>query len=121
MKTVVVALLLLLAIWGTFASHRLWSAKRPWSRNVWLFLACVILAVGGAATSAIGLLVDRFDPLMLLPVGVSYLLMLPLPCYFKWITATRRRHTVRNVLFVLFAAALIMLGLRILPLSLIGL
>lgn len=70
--------------------------------------------------SAVGFLAGRFAPWMLIPIGVSYLMMLPLPCYFPWITATSLRHTVRNVIFVIIAALFLALGFGVFPISWIG-
>jgi len=67
------------------------------------------------------LLTARFAQWMLIPIGVSYITMIPLPCYFPWITATTRHRAVRNAVFVTFAAFLLAFGFGIMPLSVIGL
>lgn len=121
MNSVCAAFLLLLAAWGTFTSHRLFSAKRPWSRLKWLSFCCIVLLVGGSLSSGAGLLTGHFAPWMLIPIGISYITMLPLPCYFPWVTATNRRRALRNATFIVFATLLLGFGFGIIPLSDAGL
>lgn len=80
-----------------------------------------MLLTGGCFTSGIALLMDRFAAWMLVPIGVSYVAMVPLPCYFPWFTATSRRRVVRNAAFVAFAGILFALGFEVVPLSVVGL
>ncbi len=111
---------LLLGAWGAYSSRSLLAAHRPWSWRPWLLSLTLVLLVGGAWTTAAGLAFGRFQGWMLAPVGAAYLLMLPLPCYFEAITATRRRHVLRNVVFVLVAAACLAVACGLVPASAIG-
>ena len=95
---------LLLGVWGAYSARPLASARRPWSWRAWLLAVTLVLLVGSSWTVAGALATGRFAGWMLVPVGLTYLLMLPLPCYFEWVTATRQRHVVRNVVFVVVAA-----------------
>jgi len=121
LKPVTILFLFLLGGWGVFASGALLHASRPWSRRTWLSLSSIVLLVSSAWGSGATLVTGHFTPWMLVPLGVSYVLMLPLPCYFPWITETRRRHFLRNVIFAILAAVCLAVGLKIIPLSAIGL
>ena len=120
MRIVIAVFLLLLAAWGLYAGRRIGIPRWPWSVRSWLFCVTIVLLEGGALLSGVSLLAGVFAPWMLLPMGVAYITMLPLPCYFPWVTATRRRWAVRNLIFTLIAVSLLALGLGFLPLPLIG-
>ena len=120
MRIVIAVFLLLLAAWGLYAGRRIGIPRWPWSVRSWLFCVTILLLEVGALLSGVSLLAGVFAPWMLLPMGVSYITMLPLPCYFPRVTATRTRRVVRNSIFVLIAATLLVLGMELLPLPLIG-
>lgn len=117
-STIYAILLLSLAAFGAIAGRRIFSARRPWSVRSRLFCVTVVLLESGALLSGVGLLAGWFAPWMLLPLGCAYITMLPLPCYFPWVTGTRTRWIVRNVGFALFALGLLALGTELVPLSL---
>jgi hypothetical protein len=121
LKPFVTLFLFLLGAWGVVASRSLIHASRPWSLQAWLFLLSAVLLVGSAWGACATLATGHFAPWMLVPLGVSYILMLPLPCYFPSLTGTRLRFILRNIVFVAFAAVCIALGLKIIPVSAIGL
>ena len=121
MRYVYAVILLLLATWGVFASHKVFATERRWSKYRFLSYCSIILFVAGTLFSGIGLMTNRFESWMLIPIAASYYMMLPLPCYFPWITETIRRRTVRNAIFVAIATLLLALGLGIIPVSAIGL
>jgi hypothetical protein len=87
----------------------------------WLTLLVIALLLSGSLTSSIGLFAAFFAPWMFIPIGISYIFMLPLPCFFPWITDTPIRHTVRNAIFIVIAAFFLLFGFGAVPLSVIGL
>jgi hypothetical protein len=66
------------------------------------------------------MLSGTFRPWTLIPLGLCYLALIPLPCYFRWANHGWPR-TVRCVLFLLVGTALVAVGLEWLPVSWFGL
>lgn len=116
----------LLCLWITFVAisvtmRRRGSPEHPWSWQRWLWLVTGVLVFSGSLWSAVGFARNQFNPAGFIPLGISYLLMMPLDCYFKWVTATRRRYTIRNGVFLAIAAVFFGVGFRVIPLSWMGL
>lgn len=112
MTNIALAVLLAgLAAWGLYAGRRHPTPRWPWTLRQWLAVLTFVLLIGGATLCAVCLAAGVFRRWMLIPVGLAYLTMLPMRCYFPWVTATPRRWLVRNVFFVLIAVALVGLGL----------
>jgi hypothetical protein len=110
-----------LGAWGLFTARPLWRVARPWAWRHWHFLLAEVCLIGGSWLNAGALSAGRFAGWMLLPVGASYALMIPLPCYFAWVDRVRWVHRARNALFALIAATCLAVGLGVLPPSILGL
>lgn len=121
LRLIIIYFLFFLGGWGVVASRALVHASRPWSHRTWFSLSSVVLLICSAWAGGVTLVTGHFAPWMFVPLGVSYILMLPLPCYFPWITETSLRHFLRNVIFSILAAACLAVGLKIIPMSAIGL
>ena len=111
----------LLSLWGVYVSSTHISVKHPWCLRRWLTLLIIAVLLSGSITSSVTLLTRSFAPWMFVPIGVSYILMLPLPCFFPWITDTRGRRLVRNAIFIFVAAFFLLFGFGAIPVSIIGL
>jgi hypothetical protein len=111
--------LVLLGCWATFTLSKTLASRGGWNEHRGLvvvgavFIASCFLP-GGA------MIAGAFSPWMLIPLGVSYLALVPLPCYFKWANHGRIR-TARTILFVLVGIGLIAAGLDWIPVSGFGL
>jgi hypothetical protein len=57
---------------------------------------------------------------LLVPLGLSLLLMIPLPCYFRTVDETAWVRRGRNLVFVLLGLALLLVGGGVLPGSVLG-
>lgn len=119
MSTIYGAALVLLGCWASFTTAKTVASSRGLSRHRSL------IAVGAAFVAScflpgIALLAGAFVPWMLIPLGVCYLLLLPMPCYWSWANHGSIR-TGRTVLFLAVGAALIAAGSEIVPLRWFGL
>jgi hypothetical protein len=108
-----------LAAWGTFTASRLFTAGRPWSRLRRQVLLADALLVASCLLCASTLRTRRFAPWMLVPLGASYLWMVPLPCYLEFVNRGRL-HVARNALFLAVALLCFALGFGLVPLALLG-
>jgi hypothetical protein len=112
--------LALLCIWGVYATGRTlrrssnWSWKRKWA------LLVDILFSGSCAMCAVSLGSQWFRAWMVAPLGASYLLMIPMPCYFESVNHIRWLHTTRNILFVATAVGCFAVATGLIPLSWLG-
>ena len=97
----------------TLASRGGWMEHRTLVLVGAAFVASCLLPGGALLTGA-------FAAWMLVPLGVCYVALVPLPCYFRWANHGRIR-TGRTVLFLLVGAALVAAGLGWLPVSWFGL
>lgn len=112
--------LALLGAWGAFTSAELFKPGRPWSRwRSHLFLT-ELLFTGSCLIGAIALMSSRFPAWVFVPLGVSYLLMIPAPCYFPWVDRIGWLHVARNVLFGMIAAVCFALAFGLVPASVLG-
>ena len=111
----------LLGVWDVYATVQ---SLRHASRRTWKWWRLVLVGVlltGTCTLCAASLWSNRFRAWMIAPVGASYLLMLPMPCYFGWVDRTRWVHGLRNLLFVVIAAGCFAVAAGIVPLSWLGL
>jgi len=105
-----------LAAWGVFSGAAAFKAAGAWSARRWQMFLVGALFTGSAAACALGLLLGWFRAWLLVPLGVSFLAMLPLPCYFAAVDRIGWLHAARNLLFMLIALLCFALGARLLPL-----
>jgi hypothetical protein len=120
MESFYAVFLLLLGVWSLFSSPKHVGKSGIFSWHLWLSICATCLLAFGGFTAGVALFASRFSRWMLLPIGVSYICMLPLPCYFHSLTSTARRRAIRNSAFGGFALFLLALGVGIIPLSVIG-
>ncbi len=111
----------LLGAWGAYTVSRALKARGAWAARRWQVLLVDVLFGGSCLLCGAALWLDWFRAWMLLPFGASFLLMIPLPCYFKGVEQNRTLHLARNVLFAGIAALSFALALGLFPLSLFGL
>ncbi|WP_341329451.1 hypothetical protein [Mycobacterium shinjukuense] len=110
----------LLGAWGTFTTSQAFTAHARRADRRWQLLAVDALFTGSSFLCAAALGLGWFRAWMLAPFGLSYLLMIPVPCYFKAVNRSRGVHLARNLLFVLVALLSFALALRALPLAWFG-
>ena len=111
----------LLGAWGVYAT---WKSVKPepgwsWRRRLAVFVDS--LFVSSCLGCAAALWTEEFRAWMAAPLGVSYLLLIPFPCYFDSVNRVRWIHTLRDALFVAVALALLALAAKLVPLSALGL
>jgi hypothetical protein len=111
----------LLAGWGAFTASALARAPRPWSALRRYSFLTNLLFVTSSVLCTVALGGRRFAAWMLLPFGLSYAAMIPMPCYFDLVNRIGWVHTLRNGVFALVAATCAALGLGVIPLSQFGL
>lgn len=112
--------LALLGAWGAFTLVGLFKSSRPWSRQRSYSLATALLFTGSSFLGAVALMSSPFKPRLLLPLGVSYLLMIPAPCYFPSVNRVGWLHVARNILFGAVAAVCFALALGLISASIFG-
>jgi hypothetical protein len=113
--------LALLGAWGVFSGAQTWKRARQWSGlRRRLFVVGMVFTFSCFACAG-GLWLGRFRAWLLVPLGLSFLGMIPLPCYFRAVDERRWAHAARNVLFAAVALFCLLLGFGVMPLSLIGL
>lgn len=111
----------LLACWGMFSGTSAFKARGGWSAHRWQVVLIGATFIGSAAMSSFALAMGWFQPWLLVPLGASFLGMIPLPCYFQAVDRIGALHAARNVLFVLIALLCFALGSGLWPLAWFGL
>jgi hypothetical protein len=111
--------LVLLGCWATFTTAKTLASGGGWKKNRTLVLLGLVFVAscflpGGA------MLAGAFRSWMLIPLGVCYIALIPMPCYFRWANHGRIR-TARTILFGGVGGALVAAGLDVLPVSWFGL
>lgn len=111
----------LLGAWGVFTARKSFRVARPWSQRRWNIFLVDVLFSGSCFLCAAALRGAWFQAWLLLPLGASFLWMIPLPCYFDWAERLGWVHAARNILFVVVALVCFAVGMGLLPLSFFGL
>jgi hypothetical protein len=118
----VVAWLLVCRIgWGVYTLSRVVKLAPVWSRERIQIVAVEALFIAACLLAAAGLYRRTFAPWMAAPLGVCFLLILPLPCYFEAVDRIGWLHAARNALFILLALGCFGVALKWIPLSVLGL
>jgi hypothetical protein len=113
--------LALLGAWGLYAVRKPLKASGDWTwrrRRTVLVETFFILSCFGCAAV---LWTGHFQAWMAALIGLSYLLMIPLPCYFEWVNRVRWVHAVRDFLFIAVALVCFAIAAGFVPLSVLGL
>lgn len=113
--------LALLGAWGIYAMRQSVTTGRRWSRRRRLAVAVDALFVASCLGCAAALWTGRFQAWMAAPLGLSYALMIPLPCYFEAVNRVRWLHALRNVVFGAVALVLLAVAAGGVALSVLGL
>jgi hypothetical protein len=113
--------LALLGAWGLYAVRKPVNVPGSWTwRRRRTVLVDTFFAVSCFSCAA-ALWTDRFQAWMAASIGMSYLLMIPLPCYFELVNRVRWVHALRDLLFIAVAVFLFAIAAGFIPLSLLGL
>ena len=110
-----------LGLWGIHALRKSVKKARGWSWRRRRIVFVDVLFVVSCLCCAAALWIDRFQAWMAASVGLSYLLMIPFPCYFEVVNRVRWLHATRNCLFGAVALFLFGIAAGIVPLSSMGL
>jgi hypothetical protein len=111
----------LLGAWGVFSGSQTFKPVGPWAARRWQLVLVGNLFVASCFLCAGALWLGGFRAWMLAPFGLSFLLMIPLPCYFKGVDQSRGLHLARNLLFLCIAVLCLSLVLGLVPLAFFGL
>jgi hypothetical protein len=111
----------LLCIWGIYVTGHALRRSSKWSWRLTRALLVDILFLVSCAMCATSLWWDWFRAWMVAPFGASYLMMIPMPCYFETVDRIRPLHVVRNILFVAVAVGCFAIALGLIPLPWLGL
>lgn len=111
----------LLGAWGVYAGRRTHEQIGLQSGWRWRMLLVELFFIASCFLCAAALALEWFEAWMLVPVGASFLGMIPLPCYFEWIDRIGWLHALRNLLFLVIALFCLGVGVGLLPLWLITL
>jgi hypothetical protein len=111
--------LIALGCWAGFTTSKTLASRGGWSKHRTLIIVGAIF-IASCFLPGITMLATAFRPWMLIPLGLCYIALIPLPCYFEWANHGRIRAG-RTVLFLLVGAALVAAGIELLPLALFGL
>jgi len=112
--------LALLCAWGVYATARTYRPPSASSRRRKRALAVDVLFSASCALCAVSLWSQWFRPWMVAPFGASYLLMIPMPCYFETVDRVPWLRRTRNLVFVAVAAASFAIAGGLIPLSWLG-
>jgi hypothetical protein len=116
------ALLLVVRVaWGIFTLRHTLKLTRGWSRLRMQIVGAEACFIPACLLVAASLHWRVFAPWMTAPLGVCFLLLLPLPCYFEAVNRIRWLHLARNVFFVLLAVAFLAIAVQWVPLTGLGL
>jgi hypothetical protein len=113
--------LALLGAWGVYAgrmTHKQTRVRPGWR---WRILLVELFFIASCFLSSAALALGWFEAWMLVPVGASFLGMIPLPCYFEWVDRIGWLGALRNLLFLVIALFCLGVGVGLLPLWLITL
>jgi hypothetical protein len=80
-----------------------------------------VLFSGACFLCAATLVVGQFRREMAALLALSYLAMLPMPCYFTAVDRIRPLRRIRNLLFLMVAALCLAVATGLLPLARLGL
>ena len=86
-----------------------------------IIFVSVLLFGSSCLLPGIALLTGKFDHWMLLPLGVSFFVMVPVPCYFDAVNVTPAIQWGRNLMFLVLGLFFLGLALGVIPLSSFGL
>lgn len=107
----------LLLVWDVYATVQSLRRSSRWSWKHTRLLLVSFLFSASCGVCAVSLWAGRFRAWMVAPIGASYLLMIPMPCYFESVDRIGWLHAVRNLLFVAIAVACFAIATGIIPLS----
>lgn len=102
-----------LGCWAGFTTSKTLGSRGGWREHRTLVVVGAAF-IASCFLPGLALLTGAFRPWMLVPLGLCYLALVPLPCYFRWANHGPVR-TGRNVLFLLVGAALVAAGVGLLP------
>ena len=109
MSTAFGAALVLLGCWGLLTLSRTLASRGGLREHRAIFLVGLAF-VASCFLPGLALLAEAFRPWMLIPLGLCYAALIPLPCYFKWANDGWVWRA-RAVLYVLIAVGLVAAGL----------
>jgi len=110
-----------MGVFGVFTARKSFKAAPVWSARRRGIFSVAVLFVGGSWLCAAGLFGGWSRPWMTLPLGASFVGMLPLPCYFAAVDRIRWLHVLRNIYFVAVALFCFAIAFGIVPLAWLGL
>jgi hypothetical protein len=95
--------LALRGVWGIYSATKTWKSGAHWApRRAWI-VALEAFFVSASWLPAAALHFGWFAPWMAAPLGVCFLLSMPLPCFIEAVNRLRWLHIARNIFFVLLA------------------
>jgi len=109
------------ALWGFWSSTKALKGQGRWSRQRMTIFASALFFGGSCLLPGVALLTGKLDQWMLLPLSVSFLVMVPVPCYFEVVNVTPCVRWSRDLLFLILGLSFLGLSLGVIPLSSIGL
>jgi hypothetical protein len=81
-----------------------------------MIFATALFFGGGCLLPGVAVLIGKFDQWMFFPLGVSFFLMIPLPCYFETINVTPAVLWARNILFFVLGVFFLGVSVGVIPL-----
>ena len=121
MGTVYAIILIGFALWGYWSSTKVFKGQGQWSRLRRAVFASALFFGSSCLLPGVALFTRNFHQWMLLPLGVSFFVMVPVPCYFEVVNVTPRVRWGRNLLFLILGLSFLGLSLGVIPLSSFGL
>jgi hypothetical protein len=111
--------LIVLGCWATFTTAKTLASRGGWKKHRTLVVVGAVF-VTSCFLPGVAMPAGVFTPWMLIPLGLCYLALIPMPCYWRWANDGWIR-TGRTVLFLMVGGALVAAGLGLLPVSWFGL
>jgi hypothetical protein len=105
------------ALWGYWSSMKTFKGAGRWSRERRAVFASGLFFGSSCLLPGVGLLTGAFNEWMFLPLGVSFFIMVPVPCYFETVNVTPIARWGRNFLFLILGLFFLGLSLGVIPLS----
>lgn len=98
-----------------YSAIHTWKRGSHWaSRRVWI-VALESFFVPASWLPAAGLLFGAFQSWMAAPLGLCFVLSIPLPCFIEALNRIRWLHVMRNIFFVVAALLCFAIALDLLP------
>ncbi|HJY64696.1 MAG TPA: hypothetical protein VJ455_11120 [Ignavibacteria bacterium] len=113
--------LICFSAWGYWSGTRIFKSAGGWARQRALIFITGLLFGTGCLIPAIALLTGHFTPILLLPLSISFFVMIIEPCYFDVVNSSKIILIIRNIFYALAGFLFLGTSFELIPLKYFGL